>query len=169
MRQKKNEFLVYKDSIKLPFKKPINLDLFCAKYLKKKLCFLFKKITKLAIKKNYFNLSNECKNKNDFYIIYDFFFTKNGSLRKIYQKKDFDSKFRSEFDKLIQILCQLDELIKKINYQNIKHSLFNIASYIFEKESLLKKDKRIIDFNDLEFDVFRLITSSYDNPLLYYF
>jgi len=67
LRQKKNEFLVYKDSIKLPFKKPINLDLFCAKYIKKKLCFLFKKLTKLAIKKNYFNLSNECKNKNDFY------------------------------------------------------------------------------------------------------
>ena len=168
LRQKKNEFLVYKDSIKLPFKKQINLDLFCAKYIKKKLCFLFKKLTKLAIKKNYFHFSNECKSKNDFYIIYDFFFTKSGSLRKIYQKNDFDSKFRSEFDKLIQILCHLDELIKKINYQNIKHSLFNIASYIFEKESLLKKDKRIIDFNDLEFDVFRLITSSYDNPLLYY-
>ena len=72
LRQKKNEFLVYKDSIKLPFKKPINLDLFCAKYIKKKLSFLFKKLSKLAIKKNYFNFSNECKSKNDFYIIYDF-------------------------------------------------------------------------------------------------
>ena len=97
-----------------------------------------------------------------------FFFTKGGSLRKIYQKNDFDSGLRSEFDKLIQTLCRLDELIKKINYQNIKHSLFNIASYIFDKENLLKKEKRIIDFNDLESDVFRLITSSYDNPLLYY-
>ena len=35
-------------------KKQINLDLFCAKYIKKKLCFLFKKLSKLAIKKTTF-------------------------------------------------------------------------------------------------------------------
>ena len=168
LRQKKNEFLAYKDSIRLPFKKQINLDLFCAKYINKRLCFLFTNLSKLAIKKNYFNFYNECRNKKDFYMIYEFFFTKSGSLRKIYEKNNFDAVFKFKFDKLIQILSHLDDLIKKINYQNIKYSLFNIASYIFEKENLLKKDKKIIDFNDLEYDVYRLITSSNDNSLLYY-